>query len=165
MEMEVSMNEKQMRLLNLADLDPERWKPLTYPVTADIPVVENGLARCSIVLNNKPYVLTRIATSILGNTRDPETSGIYNDGQYTLEMSDEMIQYTAGPIMADLLCGPKETGENRNMEFPIYFAGTHTLTFTIANLYTRILSPKSDTFKVQIIVGGLCDWGPIGSGQ
>ena len=68
-------------LLNFFDLDPERLKPMSYEATIDVPVAVNGLGVSSVTIRNQPFILSRIKHRILGNTGDPETSGLYDDGQ------------------------------------------------------------------------------------
>lgn len=148
-------------LLNFFDLDPERLKPLLYKVDIDVPVLVNGIGHGSITTRNQPFIWTKTTHRIIGNTFDPESSGLYDDGQYDVEMSDEMRVYTVGGINADLLFGPKGEGEFQEMAYPVYFAGTHTVLFRLTNLYTRVLTPRADTFRVQFCIHGLADWGKL----
>jgi hypothetical protein len=149
------------RLLSIGDMDPERWKPLLYSAVADVPVTANGQVRVSIPTNNKPYVWTHFAHTILGNTGDPQTSGLFNDGQYLIQISDELINYTDQAIHADLISGLKVRGQYEKLPYPIYLSGTHSINFSITNIYTRVLTPVSSTFSVQIALRGVCDWGKL----
>lgn len=148
-------------LLSTSDLDPERWKPVSYSETADVPVEANGTARVTINTINQPYVLTRIGHAVLGNTVDWVTTGLINDGQYLIHWVDENRQYTNNPTQANLLWGPHIEGPNRNLEYPIYYAGNHAISFDITNLYQRILTPVATTFQIQIHIAGMADFGAL----
>lgn len=148
-------------LLNFFDLDPERLKPLIYAVTIDVPVIEGGIGQGSVQLRNQPFIVTKLTHRILGRTGDPESSGLYDDGQYLIEWKDDMRVFTPVPINADLLMGPKIHGEFPDLVYPIYYAGTIALHFRLTNQYARTLSPSADYFKVQIAVHGTADWGKL----
>lgn len=148
-------------LLSTSDLDPERWKPMAYSQTCDVPVTANGVGRCAINTMNQPYILTRIGHVVLGNTVDWMTTGLINDGQYLIHWTDEQRQYIDNPTNANLLWGPHIEGENRNLEYPIYYAGNHALQFEITNLYTRVLTPQADNFTIEILLSGLADFGKL----
>jgi hypothetical protein len=68
------------RLVNPAKLDAERWKPMVYALSIDVPVIANGIGRGFVQINEQALFLTRASVMILGNTMDPETSGLYQDG-------------------------------------------------------------------------------------
>lgn len=147
------------RLMSPSDLNPSRWKPMNYGVNIDVPVAANGVGQAACTMNHQPIFVTRIAMLFLGNTRDPETSGLYQDGQVLVSMADDQRNYQNIPIHADLLWGPKDGGSFRTLDFPIYYAGGRTVRFELTNVYTRVLTPVSETFRVQIIMAGLADWG------
>lgn len=149
------------RLLSLPDLDPERWKPMGYSKLVDVPVTANGQGSTSINTVNQPFIITRIGTVICGNTIDWESTGLINDGQYYVHYQDEQRQYIDNPTNALLLWGPHVEGSNRDLQYPIYFAGTHNLKFTLTNIYQRILTPEATYFTVQILVSGLADHGKL----
>lgn len=148
-------------LLNFFDLEPERLKPLIYAVTIDVPVIEGGIGQGSVQLRNQPFIVTKITHRILGRTGDPESSGLYDDGQYLIEWKDDMRVYTTQPVNADLAFGPKALGEFPDLVYPIYYAGTIAIHFRIINQYLRTLSPQTDYFKIQIAVHGMADWGKL----
>jgi len=147
------------------DLDPDRWKPMFYETIIEVPVLEDSVAEESIELNNMPFILVRIAHTILGNTGDPETSGLYNDGQYLIEFSDEKRNYGKWRAHANLLCGPLGVGSYRELEYPIFYPGTHAIRFRLTNTYTRTLSPKEDNFRVQLLLAGVEDSGRVQGGS
>lgn len=149
------------RLMLPKDLDVERWKPMNYAVTIDVPVVQNGIGRGSVQLNEQAYLITRISMLILGNTEDPETSGLYQDGQFLVSMNDEIRNYSNVPVHSDLLFGPKREGSFRTLEYPICYQAGHSIKFELTNTYTRILTPQADTFQVQVCLSGLADWGMV----
>lgn len=156
-----SMQKPATPLINFFDLDPERLKPIAYPCNIEVPVGADQIGHNSITLRNQPLIITRITHGIIGNTADPESTGLHDDGQYSIEWKDEERNYTVLPMAADLLFGPKVQGEFPDLVYPIYFAGTHTLDFRITNHYTRVLTPEVDTFVVQIGLHGLCDYGKL----
>lgn len=149
------------RLLSLPDLDPERWKPMGYSQFCTVSVLANGVGSCIINTMNQPFIVTRIGTVVVGNTVDWESTGLINDGQYLVHYSDEQRQYIDNPTNANLLWGPHIEGANRDLQYPIYFAGNHALKFTVTNLYQRILTPEADDFTIQILVSGLADHGKL----
>jgi hypothetical protein len=155
------MADQQQQLLDVSDLDPERWKPMFYSMLVEVPVAEGGIGRGSITTNNQPYIFTHISHAIVGNTYDPETSGLYDDGQYLINWRDEVRAYSKEPILASLLFGPKFQGDWQRLPYSVYYAGNHTVSFDLTNTYTRILTPVSATFKVQIALRGLADWGAL----
>lgn len=148
-------------MLNFFDLDPERLKPMAYGVNIDVPVIANGQGQGSITIRNQPYIITKITHKIVGNTGDPESSGLYDDGQYAVEWKDEQRNYSDIAILADLLWGPKIMGEFSALQYPVYYAGTHTIYFRLTNTYTRVLTPQAEYFRVQINLQGLADWGKL----
>ena len=149
------------RLVLPKDLDPERWKPMNYAVNIDVPVAANERGQGYIQLNEQAIFITRASVLFLGNTEDPETSGLYQDGQVLISMNDEMRNYSNIPVHADLLFGPKRAGPFRTLEYPLFYQAAHALRFEIVNVYTRILTPRADTFRVQICLSGLADWGMV----
>jgi hypothetical protein len=151
------------RLMSLADLNPARWKPMNYAVSIDVPVAANTPGQGVIQLNNQPIFISRIALLLVGNVGDPETSGLYDDGQMMVTMTDDQRNYQNVPILADLLWGPKTNGPFRTLEYPIFYAGGRTVRFELFSTYTRVLTPVSDTFRAQILMAGLADWGPVTS--
>jgi hypothetical protein len=157
------MDPTTSRLMSPQDLNPARWKPMNYGTNIDVPVAANGIGQGVVTFNNQPIFITRAAMLFLGNTEDPETSGLYQDGQVLVAMNDDQRTYQNIPLHADLLWGPKREGSFRTLEFPIYYAGGRTIRFELTNTYTRVLTPVSDTFRVQIILAGLADWGQINS--
>jgi hypothetical protein len=151
------------RLVNPEKLDAERWKPMVYAVAIDVPVEANGIGRGWIQLNEQALFITRASCLILGNTMDPETSGLYQDGQYLISMRDEVWNYSNVPTHADLLWGPKIEGDWRTFEYPLYYSASHAIYFELTNVYTRILTPTAPTFRVQIALSGLADYGVVQS--
>ena len=151
--------EPTSRLMSPGDLNPARWKPMNYAVTIDVPVAVNGRGAGVINFNHQPIFITRAALLFLGNTMDPETSGLYQDGQVLVHMQDDQRNYQNVPIHPDLLWGPKGEGAFRTLEYPIYYMGGRTIRFEVTNVYTRVLTPESETFPVQILMAGLADWG------
>lgn len=143
------------------DMDPARWKPLFYRVEISVGVNEGEWGVGTIQLNAQPYIITKLQHKIIGNTADPETSGLYQDGQYDIEIRDETHNYTNAPVNADLIMGNPGFGYFMDLPYPIPLPGTNTLTFRITNRVTRVLVPQADTFNVQIGTHGIADWGTI----
>ena len=157
------MEDRTKHLLGLMDGDPERWKPMVYGLTIDVPVQVDGHAQGSVTTMNQPFILRGVATHILGNTSDYEGTGLVDDGQYLIKWRDEMREYNNIHLNADLLFGPKTEGPYRMLPYPVLYAGNHTISFDILNAYTRVLTPESDFFRIQIALHGLADWGKLKS--
>lgn len=150
-------------LLSRFDADPGPWRPMLYPVTIDVPVAAGGSEEGSITIQNQPFIWTWLGHQIIGNTGDPETSGLYQDGQYDIEMKDEQSNYQSAPVAAASAFGGIVAGFKVDLPLPIGYPGTKTLTFRITNHYTRILTPEPPeaVFKVKLCVGGVADWGKL----
>jgi hypothetical protein len=114
----------------------------------------------SITLNSNPYVLTGMAGKIVGNTADPETSGLYQDYMWTIEFRDEMTNYQSGPIFPDLLFGSVASGYWIPLAYPIPYPGVRTVTFNIVNRITRVLG-QIETFTIALLLHGVGDWGEM----
>lgn len=141
------------------DKDPGRYRPQWYHVEIDVPVTAGGVQAGTITINNEPFCIVRTTSKIIGNTADPSTSGLYQDGQYDVEWKDQQHNYVDGPIAADLMWGSNENGYFIPFPFPLPYSGNDTLTFRVTNRVTRVLVPTSDTFTVQIVVHGITDLG------
>ena len=148
-------------LLNQFDMDPGKWRPLYYQTFIDVQVEEGGIGRGSITLNNMPFIFTRLGHQVVGNIADPETSGLYDDGMYTIEFKDEQSNYYKDPILAEPAFGSVNKGFLADLAFPIPYAGNRTINFRIENLVTRTLSPEAETFKVGITCIGVANWGDL----
>jgi hypothetical protein len=128
-------------------------------------LTEGARAVNSINLNNQPYIMTRITHQIVGNTTDPETSGLYQDGMYAIAWKDEQSVYTDAPIMANCFAGSVVAGFSYEMPFPLPYAGNKTLTFEVYNRVARTLAPGVDTFEVAIVLHGISFWGELVNDQ
>lgn len=148
-------------LLGRFDLDPGRWRPLYYGVEISVGTALGGSGSGSVTINNQPYIMTRVTSKIVGETGDPSTSGLYQDGQYDLAMRDENSNYQNGEIPADLMYGSVESGYIMELPYPIPYSGNKTLTFDITNRVARTLVPESTTFSVFVAVHGVADWGEL----
>lgn len=147
------------RLLSRFDADPGPWRPMFYPVEIDVPVTSGQSEIGSVTINNMPFIWTYLGHQIIGNTADPETSGLYQDGQYEIEMKDEQSNYQSAPIAASASLGGGAFGYIIQLPLPIPYPGTKTLTFRITNRVTRVLTPDAETFPVKLTVGGMAEWG------
>jgi len=144
-------------LQNWYDLDPQKWVWFCYPVTIDIGVDENSIGLGQVNLLNHPQFVIRISHQIIGNTGDPETSGLYQDGQYSLELKDQKTAFTLNAVQANNLLGPMIQGNFPDLPFPKYYQGVNTLQFRVTNLVNRVLTPEAETFQVQFAVHGVAD--------
>src|SRR4030042_5810327 len=144
-------------LLSRFDRDPGRWRPFKYGCIVEVGVVEAEFGEANIVIMNQPFIMERITHQIIGQTADPESSGLYQDGQYFLEWRDEPSQYQNQPLLANAAYGSVEFP--LLLSSPVPFAGSKVLTFRITNAYTRILTPEAETFKIMVVIHGLADWG------
>ena len=151
------------QLLSKFDSDPGPWRPMYYPVTIPVPLVADGSEEGSVTINNQPFIFTFIGHQIIGNTGDPETSGLYQDGQYSIEFKDEQSNYQSAPIAASASFGGGAFGFMIDLPLPIPYAGAKTLTFRLTNHYTRVLTPDpaEPVFNVKITLGGVANWGQL----
>lgn len=146
-------------LMGKFDLDPGSTRPYWYGVEIDVPVEAGSSGVGSINLLNQPFIWTRTTHAIVGCTGFPDTTGLNQDGQYTIAFQDEQTQYQNIPIMAEAMFGTTRAGDSIWMPYPIPFAGNKTITFKVTNRCTRVLSPVSETFTVQIALSGFVDLG------
>jgi hypothetical protein len=153
------MNQIKTRnpLLSKFDRDPGRYRPWKYGAIVEVPVEADESGENTIELMNQPFTMDRISHSIIGPTHDPAATGLSDDGQYFIEWREEQSQYQNEPLLAKAAYGTEA--------FPLYlsapltFPGNKTLTFRVTNAYTRVLTPISDVYKVQIVIHGIADWG------
>lgn len=148
-------------LVGRFDQDAGPWRPMYYQVEIDVPVTAGQSQDGSLTINNQPYIWTGLGHQIIGNTCDPEGSGLCQDGQYNIEFKDEQSNYTSGPVPAAATWGGPNQGYTLEFPFPIPFAGSKTITFRVTNRHTRVLIPAADTFRVQIVTIGIADWGKL----
>lgn len=149
------------------DLDPGKWRPLFYPTYIDVPVAAGEIGRNSVTINNQPYIWSRITTKIVGNTAVPETSGLYNDGQWSIAFKDEQSNYQKDFFPADLAFGSQGSTNNSGfiipLPYPIPFAGNKTITFEIRNDVLRVPAgaPTPTTYKICVLMAGVANWGDL----
>lgn len=144
-------------LLSRYDRDPGRWRPYKYGCIIDVPVGADESAENTVNILNQPFIMDRISHTIVGPTWDPDASGLANDGQYYIEWHEEQSEYQNQPLIAIAAYGTKEFP--LYLSAPITFPGNKVLTFRVTNAYQRILTPEAETFKVQIVIHGVSDWG------
>jgi hypothetical protein len=147
------------RLLSEFDKDPGRWRPYKYGLILDVPVDEEEAVEGDMKLLNQPFILTQITTNVVGNVSDYEGTGLADDGQYFVEWREEQSVYQNAPLLAKSAFGT-ETAPIP-LPAPIGFAGNRVLVWRVRSAYTRVLSPDADTFKVQIIIHGVANWGEL----
>jgi hypothetical protein len=150
-------------LVSRFDADPGPWRPMYYSVEIPVPLEAGGSEIGSVTIQNQPFIWMFLAHQIMGNTADPETSGLYQDGQYDIELKDEQSNYQAVPIPAGAAFGGPSGGYQLDLPVPIGYPGAKTITFRVINRYTRILTPDPDepVFPVKILMGGVADWGEL----
>ena len=150
-------------LLSRFDADPGPWRPMFYPLCIDVPLEAGGSEEGSVTINNQPFIWMYLGHQIIGNTGDPETSGLYQDGQYMIEMKDEQSNYQSTMFAASAAMGGPAVGYQINLPLPIPYPGTKTLTFRITNNYLRVLTPEPDPliFSVKLVVAGVADRGRL----
>jgi hypothetical protein len=150
-------------LLSRFDADPGPWRPMYYPVTIAVPLAAGQSETGSVTINNQPFIFAFLGHQIIGNTGDPETSGLYQDGQYSIEFKDEQSNYQSAPVAASAAFGGGQFGFMIELPLPIPYPGAKTLTFRITNHYTRVLTPApaEPVFNVKLVVGGMADWGQL----
>lgn len=143
------------------DQDPGGWKPFWYPAYFDLNVLAGARATNVIRTNFQPYMWIQTTHTIIGNIDDPETSGLYNDGQYLVTIADERATYTQAPTPANLLWGPHKEGEFAELPIPVFFPADHSVNITLENIYTRILTPEAEIFRVYVCLRGMHYWGKL----
>lgn len=146
-------------LLGKFDKDPGRWRPYKYGLVLDVPVDSGEQVQGDMKLLNQPFILTQITTNVVGNTHDFLASGLADDGQYYVEWREEQSVYQSGPLLAATAYGTRDFPIP--LPAPIAFSGNRVLTWTVRSAYTRVLSPDEETYKVQIVVHGIADWGTV----
>lgn len=154
---------KRAELLSRFDADPGPWRPMYYPVEIAVPTAAGQSETGSVTIANQPFIWAFIGHQIIGNTADPETSGLYQDGQYSIEFKDDLSNYQAAPVPAGAAFGGAQFGYQIEFPIPIPYPGAVTLTFRVVNHYTRILTPEppDGKFRVKIVAGGFADWGTL----
>jgi hypothetical protein len=148
-------------LTSFFDRDPAGWKPFWYTGYVDLGVDANSRAVTTISLQFQPFMWIEVAHGIVGNIDDWETSGLNNDGQYLISISDERQVYTQTPTPANHLFGPHKTGEFAPLPIPVFFPANHTIRVGFENIYDRTLTPVSPTFRVYITLRGMHYWGQL----
>jgi len=150
-------------LVSRFDADPGPWRPMFYTVTIPVPTAAGGSEDGSVTINNQPFVWTDLGHQIIGNTADPETSGLYQDGQYSIEFKDEQSNYQSLPFPAGAALGGEGSGYKIALPMPIGYPGAKTISFRIINHYTRILTPEpaEAVFNVKLVLIGASDWGTL----
>lgn len=153
-------------LLNKFDIDPGDWRPLYYPVEIEVGVAAGAIGRNSVSVNNMPYIWVRTTHGIKGDVADPETSNLWNDGQYDVNFRDEESVYQRDWAPANLVFGgygPAQGGQQGgyliDMPYPIAFSGNRTVTFEVRNSILRAPTDQSTTFKVVFVMHGISSWG------
>ena len=144
-------------LLNWYDLDPQKWRVFcaTCDITLGVDAGEVGAG--SIQLLNHPQYVYKMSYQFLGNTGDPESSGLINDGQVLCEWSDQRTNYTISPVSLANLWGPMINGQFPELGLPLYYQGVNVMSFRLTNIFNRILTPESDDFTVQIAAHGIAN--------
>lgn len=143
------------------DADPAGWKPYFYSEHCDLGVAADSQATMVAQTTFAPYIWTHVAHTIVGNVDDPESSGLYNDGQYLVRMSDERTRYIDKPIPANLAFGPHKEGAFSELPMPIFFPANHAVNIELTNIWTRVLTPVSETFRVYFALRGMQYWGQL----
>lgn len=142
-------------LLAFYDADPAGWYPYFYSEFVDLGVTVDSQATCLFQTLFSPFVWTHVTHGIAGNIYDPESSGLYNDGQYLVRLSDQRTQYTDKPTPANLAFGPHNEGEFSELPMPIFFPANHSVRAELTNLWTRTLTPVAETFRVYVVLRGM----------
>lgn len=155
------MRSQRNDLVSRYDADPGPWRPMYYPITIPVPVTVGISAVGSMTIQNQPFIFLRVGHQILGNTGDPETTGLIQDGQYLIDFKDELSNYQSIPFAASAAFGQGPFGFDVPLGVPIGYPGTKTLTFRLSSTYTRVLTPEEEYFDVQLVVCGVAYWGDL----
>lgn len=143
------------------DIDIAKFRPVWYGVEIEVPVIANGIGRGSITIDTRPFLLTRITHAVVGATFDWETTGLYQDGQYSINFRDESTNYQNIPLMSETMLGPVRSGHFLDLAVPLAYSGNRTFQFEVTNRYLRVLTPESDYFTVALTIHGVADWGGL----
>lgn len=143
------------------DADPAGWRPYYYTGHADLGVAVDSLATIVIQTNFAPYIWTEVAHTIVGDIDDPESSGLKNDGQYLVSVSDNRSNYISSPTPANNAFGPHKEGQFAPLPIPQFYPSNTGISIQLQNLYTRVLTPVSETFRVYFTLRGLSYWGDL----
>jgi hypothetical protein len=159
----MAANRERNPLVSRFDADPGPWRPMFYSVEIPVPLEAGGSEIGSVTIQNQPFIWIYLAHQVMGHTADPETTGLYQDGQYDIEFKDEQSNYQAVPIPAGATFGGPSAGYQLDLPVPIGYPGAKTITFRIINRYDRILTPTPDepVFPVKLVLGGVADWGEL----
>lgn len=141
------------------DADPGRYRPQYYYVLISVPVGANGVGQGSVQILNEPFCATRLTHRIIGDFNDPSTTGLYQDGLYSIEFKDEQRWYQNTACPANLMFGWDQTGYVLEFPYPIAFPGNKAIDYRVTNLIARILVPEADYFTVGICMHGITDMG------
>lgn len=143
------------------DADPSGWKPYLYCEFADLGIAANSQGTLVFNTTFAPYIWTHVTHGVVGDVDDPESSGLYNDGQYLVRMADERTNYIDKPIPANLAFGPHKEGDFADLPMPIFFPANHSVRVELTNIWARVLTPEADTFRVYMSLKGLSYWGQL----
>jgi hypothetical protein len=145
------------------DVDPGRFRSHFEKVRIDVGIDLNAIGRGSITTVDLPFYLMRLTHQIVGPTHDWLTTGLMQDGQYSVSWKDERTVYTHGQpdnfIMPDSMWGSVRTGHQFLLPRVQYYPGRNTHSFEIRNEVARLLSPPQDLFTVEIVLHGMLDHG------
>jgi hypothetical protein len=158
---EVLRRSGQNPLVAWFDEDPAGWKPYFYTAFTDLGVQINAQNVMIIPTMFAPYIWTATTTTIVGNIDDPQTSGLFNDGQYLVSMAEQRMNYMNQPLPALIAFGPHKEGEFADMPLPVFFPAEHTVRFELTNIYTRVLTPTATTFRVYFALKGMSYYGEL----
>jgi hypothetical protein len=148
-------------LTSFFEADPAGWLPQFYGDYRDLGVAANAQENMTIRTDWAPYIWTHVVHTIVGNIGDPQTSGLYNDGQYLITLTDERRNFVSTPLPANMLFGPVGEGPYPDLPFPVFFPADHTVRVGLTNIYNRVLTPVSETFRVYFALKGLAYWGSL----
>ena len=148
-------------LVAFFDADPAGWKPYIYSENVDLGVAVNSQGTLLFQTTFAPYIWTHVTHGVVGDVDDPESSGLYNDGQYLVRMSDQRTNYIDKPVPANLAFGPHKEGDFAELPMPIFFPANHSVRIELTNIWTRVLTPVSETFRVYFVLKGLSYWGQL----
>lgn len=151
------------KFFSIFDVDFARYKPMWYGLELDVPITDNGIGEGSITTNNQPFLLYRITHQIVGASWDWLTTGLEQDGQYTIEFRDEQSNFQNIALPAPTLYGPWD--DPKDFAIPLAYSGNRTFKFRVINRHARVLTPSADYFKLAIVMHGVSDWGPLQSNE
>jgi len=152
-----------------ANIVNKKYIPMMYPIDINVPGTPGALAKGSVPLNNRPFVLHKIKHQILIRTYDDKATPpipvwldtFFNQqhGMYRIDWSiHETARFWKGtPPMADMF-GSIRHGVFDPLDCPLVIDGNETLNVQITNEFIMppgVAPPVPMSYMVQVCFCGI----------